>query len=93
VLFSKLLEENVAFETSTVSVDGTVKDESKNTDEATIKKFGKYNKTIRGHLLNHMTKPLFNLFVTFKYAKIIWEKLEAKYSVYNAEKKKYVIGE
>jgi len=40
-------------------------------DYATMKKFKKDNQMIRGHLLNHMTNPLFDLFVTFKYANII----------------------
>jgi len=43
--------------------------------------------------LNHITNPLFDLFVTFKSAKIIWEKLEIKYAVDNARKKKYVVSE
>ena len=48
---------------------------------------------IRGHLLNHMTNPLFNLFITFKFAKIIWKRLEAKHRVDDARKRKYTVGE
>ena len=40
-----------------------------------------------------MTMPLFDLFFIFKYAKIIWEKLEVKYGGDEAGKKKYVVGE
>jgi len=40
-----------------------------------------------------MSKPLFDLFVTFKFAKIIWEKSEVKYGLDNAGKKKYVVDE
>jgi len=93
VLFSDLPEENKACETSAASPNGTVKDKSKTADEATLKKFEKYNKAVKGHLLNHMTNPLFDLFVTFKSAEVIWEKLEVKYGAGNAEKKKYMVGE
>jgi len=40
-----------------------------------------------------MSNPLFDLFVTFKSAKIIWEKLEVKYGVDDAGQKKYVVDE
>jgi len=62
-------------------------------DEEIRKKFDKDNKTVRGHLLNHMSNPLFDLFVTFKFAKIIWEKSGVKYGVEDAKKKKYVVDE
>jgi len=39
-----------------------------------------------------MSNPLFNLFVIFKFAKIIWTKLEAKYGSDDAGKRKYVVG-
>ena len=58
-----------------------------------MKKFEKDNKMVRGHPLNHMTNPLFHLFVIFKSAKIIWEKLEIKYEADDTEKKKYIVGE
>ena len=57
MLFSNLLEENNASETSAASPDGSVKDKSKTADEATFKKFKKDNKTVKGHLLNHTTSP------------------------------------
>ncbi|XP_075088212.1 uncharacterized protein LOC142170251 [Nicotiana tabacum] len=60
-------------------------------DNAAKKKFEKDNKTVRGHLLNHMTNPLFDLFINFKSAKIIWDSLEKKYGVDDAGKKKYVV--
>lgn len=62
-------------------------------DNASKKKFKKDNKTVRGHLLNHMTNHLFNLFVTYKSAKEIWDSLEKKYGVDDAGKKKYVVGQ
>ncbi|XP_060210766.1 uncharacterized protein LOC132637736 [Lycium barbarum] len=62
-------------------------------DNATKKKFEKDNKTIRGHLLNHMTNPLFDLFVTYKSAKEIWDNLEKKCGADDAGKKKYVVGQ
>ena len=89
MLFSDLPEENNTSKTSTASLDGIVKDKSKIADEATLKKFKKDN---RGHLFNHMTNPFFDLFITFKSAKIIWEKLEVKYGIDDTEKKKYVFS-
>ncbi|KAK9714978.1 hypothetical protein RND81_06G135000 [Saponaria officinalis] len=51
-------------------------------NEKEIKKFEKDNKTARRHLLNHMTKTLFDLFMIHKSAK----------GFYDAGKKKYVVG-
>ena len=68
VLFFDLTEENNTFETTIASSDGT--DKSKTIDEIR-RKFEKDNKTVRGHLLNYMLNPRFDLFVTFKSAKII----------------------
>jgi len=93
MLFSDLSEENNASEIFASSPDGTIKSKSKIADEATLKKFEKENKTVRGHLLNHMTNLLFNLFVIFKSAKIIWGKVEAKYGHDDVGKKKYLVGE
>ena len=42
--------------------------------------------------MNHMTNPLFYLFVTFRSTKITWEKLEVMYEADGARKKKYVVG-
>ncbi|XP_019230055.1 PREDICTED: uncharacterized protein LOC109211017 [Nicotiana attenuata] len=61
-------------------------------DDVAKKKFEKDNKTVGGHLLNHMTNPLVDLFINFKSAKIIWDSLEKKYGVDDAGKRKYVIG-
>ena len=66
---SDLSEENNASETTVASIDGN--DKSKSVDEETRKKFEKDNNTVREYLLNHMSNPLFDLFVTFKSAKII----------------------
>ena len=76
------------------SSDGIVKDKSKIVAMETMKKFEKGSKTVKGgHLLNHMTKPLSDLFVTFKSAKIIWGKLDVKCEADDARKKKYVVSE
>ncbi|KAA0042080.1 ty1-copia retrotransposon protein [Cucumis melo var. makuwa] len=40
-------------------------------------KYAKDNKTVRGHLLNHMSDPMFDLFVVQKSAKDIWSTLES----------------
>jgi len=39
-----------------------------------------------------MSNPLFDLFVNFKFVQIIWTKLEVKYGLDDARKKKYVVG-
>jgi len=39
-----------------------------------------------------MTNPLFDLFVKFKSAKLIWTKLDAKYGSDDAGKRKYLVG-
>ena len=92
-MFSDLPEEKNASKASTTPSDGTVKGKTKPADEATLKQLEEDNKTIRGHLLNHMSNTLFNLFVTSKYAKIIWEELEVKYGADDAQKMKYMVGE
>ena len=45
-------------------------------DDESKKRFDKDNKTVRGHLLNHMTNSFFDLFVIQKQAKVIWNTLE-----------------
>ncbi|XP_075076368.1 uncharacterized protein LOC142163019 [Nicotiana tabacum] len=60
-------------------------------DDATKKKCEKDNKTVRGHLLTHMTNPLFDLFINYKSAKVIWDSLEKKYGADDAGKKKYIV--
>ena len=92
VLLFDLTEENNTSEITIASCDGIVKDESKTVDEETKKKLVKDNKMVKRHLLNHMTNLLFDLFVTFKSAKIILEKLEVKYGADDAGKKKYVVS-
>jgi len=58
-----------------------------------MKTFKGDSKTFRAHLLNHMTKSLFDLFVTIKFVIIIQEKWDVKYGADGTRKKKYVIGE
>ncbi|KAL0285969.1 UNVERIFIED_CONTAM: hypothetical protein Scaly_2804600 [Sesamum calycinum] len=50
------------------------------------------NKTVRGHLLNHMNNTLFDLFVNKKSEKEIWNTLETRYGGDDAGRKKYVVG-
>ncbi|CAH9094480.1 unnamed protein product, partial [Cuscuta epithymum] len=57
-----------------------------------IQKYEKDNKTVRGHLLNHMINNLFDLFVSYKSAKTIWDSLEKKYGADDAGKRKYVVS-
>ena len=61
-------------------------------DESAKKKMEKDNKLARSYLLNNMSNPLFDLFVNFKSAKIIWTKQEDKYGSDDARKRKYIIG-
>ncbi|XP_074302791.1 uncharacterized protein LOC141634910 [Silene latifolia] len=62
-------------------------------NEETIKKHDKDNKTAKFHLLTHMSNTLFDLFSVHKSAKTIWELLEKKYGADDAGKKKYVVGQ
>lgn len=43
-------------------------------------------------MLNHISNPLFDMFVTQKSAKEIQNLLENKYDANDAGKKKYVVG-
>lgn len=45
-------------------------------DDVAKKKFEKDNKTVGGHLLNHLTSSLFDLFVIYKFSKKIWDSLK-----------------
>ncbi|KAL0367431.1 UNVERIFIED_CONTAM: hypothetical protein Sradi_3633200 [Sesamum radiatum] len=55
-------------------------------------KYEKDNKTVKGHLLNHMNNTLFDLFINQKSAKEIWNTLETRYRGDDAGRKKYVVG-
>jgi hypothetical protein len=55
-----------------------------------LETYDKYNKLVRGHLLNHMPNNLFGLFVFNKFVKSFWETLEKKYKVDDAGNRKYV---
>ncbi|KAL0461372.1 UNVERIFIED_CONTAM: hypothetical protein Slati_0024800 [Sesamum latifolium] len=61
-------------------------------DDKAKKKFNRDNKTVRGHLLNHMNNSLFDLFVNYRSAKDIWTTLETRYGGEDAGRKKYVVG-
>ncbi|XP_022152111.1 uncharacterized protein LOC111019900 [Momordica charantia] len=74
---------------TTVSVAATVPGTSTVVE---ADKFEKDNKTILGHLLNHMNNSLFYLFVVQKSAKIIWDMFESRYGGDDADRRKYVVG-
>ncbi|KAL0406670.1 UNVERIFIED_CONTAM: hypothetical protein Slati_3980900 [Sesamum latifolium] len=57
---------------------------AKSDDEAK-QKFDRDNKTVRGHLLNHMNNSLFDLFVNYRSAKDVCARDDAG-------RKKYVVG-
>jgi len=77
----------LATPTVTPSTEKTRKD-----DEESKAKYVKDNKVVRGHLLNHVTNALFDIFVEQKYAKEIWDNLESRYGVDDVGRKKYVVG-
>ncbi|KAK4383081.1 hypothetical protein Sango_2811900 [Sesamum angolense] len=74
-----------------VTTSQTVTDSSRREDELKVK-YENDNKTVRGHLLNHTTNTLFDLFVNHKSARTIWNTLESRYGGDDAGRKKYVIG-
>ncbi|CAN0920013.1 hypothetical protein LINGRAHAP2_LOCUS31787, partial [Linum grandiflorum] len=55
------------------------------------KKYTKDNKTVRGHILNHMANLIFDLLYNMKSTKDIWNLLKVKYGADDAGMKKYVI--
>ncbi|KAK9028621.1 hypothetical protein V6N11_025774 [Hibiscus sabdariffa] len=56
-------------------------------------KYAKDNKTVRGHLLSHMSNKLFDMFHKERSAKVIWDTLEKNYGADDVGIKKYVVGE
>ena len=94
VLFSDLTEGNNASEISAASPDGTVKDKSKSANKAILKEFEKGKKTVKRHLLIHMTNPssicLLYLNMSKSYRRYWRSNTEL---MMLKKKKKYVIGE
>jgi len=75
LIFFEQLEANyVLFKEPSMNGSNTTIDSSNVmiVDDVVKKKFEKDNKIVRGYLLNHMTNPLFDLFLTYKSAKEIW---------------------
>ena len=90
VFFEQLEVDYVLFKVLSINGSNTNIDPSNViiVDDVVKKKFEKDNKIVRGYLLNHMTNPLFDLFLNYKSAKEIWDSLEKKYDVDDAGKKK-----
>ncbi|KAL0302949.1 UNVERIFIED_CONTAM: hypothetical protein Sradi_6163000 [Sesamum radiatum] len=78
-------------DTTTAIVSATQTETNRTNDDQKVK-YERDNKTVRGHLLNHMSNTLFDLFVNQKSAKEIWETLETRYGGDDAGRKKYVVG-
>ena len=57
-------------------------------DDTTKKKLRKDNKLAWIYLLNNMFNPLFDLFVNFKSAKMMWTKLDTKFDLERHRKEK-----
>ena len=55
-------------------------------------KCAKDNKTVRRHLLNHKSDPMFDVFVAKKSAKDIWIILESRYGGDDVGRKKHIVG-
>ncbi|KAA0048397.1 ty1-copia retrotransposon protein [Cucumis melo var. makuwa] len=70
----------------------TTGDQVKKDQVIDLEKYAKDNKTVRGHLLNHMSDLMFDLFVAQKSVKDIWSTLESRYGEDDAGRKKYVVG-
>ena len=67
-------------------------DQVKKASSIDPEKYKKDNKTVRGHLLNHMLDLMFDLFVTQKFANDIWCILESRYAGEDVGWKKYIVG-
>ncbi|KAL0427605.1 UNVERIFIED_CONTAM: hypothetical protein Slati_2935300, partial [Sesamum latifolium] len=92
VLFTDPLENpQLTSDTSTAIVSAIQTETNRPSDELKAK-YERDNKTVRGHLLNHMSNTLFDLFVNQKSAKEIWKTLETRYGGDDAGRKKYVVG-
>lgn len=75
IVFEQLEVDYVLFnETPTISFEGN--NEAVETTMKAVENYQKHNKLVRGHLLNHLPNNLFDLFVSNKSAKSIWETLE-----------------
>ncbi|KAL0314018.1 UNVERIFIED_CONTAM: hypothetical protein Sangu_2246200 [Sesamum angustifolium] len=85
----KITPQTTEASTAIVTTSQTVTDSSRREDEFKVK-YERDNKKVRGHLLNHMTNTLFNLFVNHKSARTIWNTLESRYGGDDAGRKKYV---
>ncbi|KAA0063948.1 ty1-copia retrotransposon protein [Cucumis melo var. makuwa] len=70
----------------------TVTDQVKKDQVIDPENYAKDNKIVRGYLLNHISDPMFDLFVVQKSAKDIWSTLESQYGGDDAGRKKYVVG-
>jgi len=76
VLRTELPDKNNAADSAEPSTPAVLKTPSVLLDEATKNKLESDNKLAQSYLLNHMSNPLFDLFVVFKSVKTIWTKLE-----------------
>ncbi|XP_050943684.1 uncharacterized protein LOC127150312 [Cucumis melo] len=70
----------------------TSADQVKKNQVNDLEKYAKDNNTVRGHMLNHMSDPMFDLFVVQKSAKDIWSTLKSRYGGDDDGRKKYVVG-
>ncbi|KAL0451543.1 UNVERIFIED_CONTAM: hypothetical protein Slati_1132400 [Sesamum latifolium] len=92
VLFTTPPKPEVPAETSFVAITPFTTEETKNSAEDAKVKYDRDNKTLRGHLMNHINNTLFDLFVNQKSAKEIWYTLETRYGGDDVGRKKYVVG-
>ncbi|KAA0056577.1 ty1-copia retrotransposon protein [Cucumis melo var. makuwa] len=76
---------------SSTRPSATAADQVKKDQVIDLDNYAKDNKTIHGHLLNHMSDLMFDLFVAQKSAKDIWSTLESRYEGDNAGRKNMLL--
>ncbi|KAA0041609.1 ty1-copia retrotransposon protein [Cucumis melo var. makuwa] len=74
-----------------IAADQVKKDQVKKNQVTDPEKYAK-DKIILGHLLNHISDPMFDLLVAKKFANDIWSTLKSRYGGDDARLKKYIVG-
>ncbi|KAL0303170.1 UNVERIFIED_CONTAM: Retrovirus-related Pol polyprotein from transposon TNT 1-94 [Sesamum radiatum] len=91
VLFTDPPENPQSTSDASTAIVTTTQTEANRPNDKLKAKYERDNKMVRGHLLNHMSNTLFDLFVNQKSAKEIWNTLEIRYGGDDAGRKKYVV--
>ncbi|XP_019189012.1 PREDICTED: uncharacterized protein LOC109183387 [Ipomoea nil] len=59
--------------------------------QTTRTKFEKDNKTARAEILQRVSNPLFDIYLPYRSAKVIWELMKAKFGVDDVGRRKYAV--